>query len=126
MASYAKDILAIARDRRYRPETRGRRIGCALGLNDDELDALERAFVEQHEWTENRLSQRPEPKEPSDEAIALLSERSKNWIRDDDTDITAMLRLILNSPLFDVSRKEKKLITDKIDRIRGLIENHED
>jgi len=127
MGSYADDILSIAEDGRYRPETRGRRIGYALGLDDDEVDALEQAFVEQHEWTIDRLSDDEEEEDTgiSDEALALLAERSKNWIQQDETDIQAMLRLILASPSFDPSRQEKKFIKDKISRIQDLLDDHD-
>jgi hypothetical protein len=124
MPSCAKDILDIATDGRFRPETRGKRIGLTLGLNNDELDALEQAFIEQHEWTKNRLRDEPEPEEPSDAAIALLEKRSKDWMREEDTDMTGMLRLILASPLFDISRQEKRLITSKIEKIHDVLDEH--
>jgi hypothetical protein len=88
MAICAKEILNIATDGRYRPETRGKRIALALGLTNDEADALEQAFIEQHEWTINRLKDEPEPEEPSNAAIALLEKRSKDWLREHDTDMT--------------------------------------
>jgi hypothetical protein len=126
MPSCAKDILDIATDGRFRPETRGRRIGLTLGLNNDELDALEQAFIEQHEWTERRLNDTPEPEPPSNEAISLLETRTKDWIREDDTDMTGMLRLLLASPLFDISRQEKNLITSKIEEIHDVLDPEED
>lgn len=124
MVSCAKDILQIATDGRYTPETRGRRIGLVLGLSDDEQDALKQAFVEQHEWTKDRLSDEPKKEEPSDAAIALLEERSKDWLREDDTDMMGMLRLILASPLFDISKTEKRLITSKIKEIREVLDEY--
>lgn len=120
----ATDILDIATDGRYTPETRGKRIGLALGLNEDGQKAMKQAFVEQHEWTKRRLSDQPEEEIPSNAAIALLEKRSKDWLRENDTDMTGMLRLILASPLFDISRKEKRLITDKIKEIHKVLDDY--
>lgn len=115
MGTKADDIRSIATDGRYKPETKLKKLCERLNLSGSSEDALKDALNTILKEAVQRIIEDRDDHISSDDdlvedAFEILTRSSKNWLMEDDTDLTALLRMMYNSDFYDDIMSGKRFI----------------
>jgi len=122
----------IFNDGRYTPSTKIKKFVDELNIDENSKTSLVGALEDTIQQAVERDREQREKNEGGEtledslheRALEILTDRSKNWINSDDSDILALLKMMRKSDFFEEINASKRFLRSMEDDVKEIIDEY--